>query len=189
MLIRSRIVGVLVVVTGTIAYFPLRSLVEARQAHEVASQAGCSATKSPPDLGNSHLSPGQSFSYPRHPPTSGSHDPSPLGPTPVYKEPVPETRAVHSLEHAYVLIYYRKEGEGALAPAVLKALEDLASGESKVIVAPYPNLDGGVSLALTAWDELRECPSTISAKQAVAVARSFISSYRGDGRAPEPAAP
>jgi hypothetical protein len=63
-----------------------------------------------------HLAPGESFDYPDRPAAAGPHDASPLPPDPhVYAIPVPETRAVHNLEHAYVIIYYRPVAEGGLA--------------------------------------------------------------------------
>ena len=145
---------------------------------------------SEPDNGNSHLSPGQSFDYPQHPATSGSHDPGPLPADPhVHGTPVGETNAVHNLEHGYVEIYYRGDGDQALPADVVSALENLADSERKVIMAPYTQLDDGRSLALVAWDRLQQCPSTVSSSQALSLARAFIGQFRGDGAAPEPAAP
>ena len=162
----------------------------AAEASKVATEAGCTQVISEPDQGNSHLNPGQSFDYSQHPATSGSHDPGPLPADPhVHSEPIPETHAVHNLEHGYVEIYYRQEGEQALPDDVVTALENLADGERKVIMAPYMQLDDGQSLALAAWDRLQQCPSTVSSTQAVSLARAFIGRFRGDGAAPEPAGP
>jgi hypothetical protein len=66
---------------------------------------------------------------------------------------------------------------------------ELADGESKVILAPYPKLEPGTALALAAWDELQQCPSTVTASQATELAESFIERFRGGGKAPEASVP
>ena len=156
-----------------------------------ASDAGCGDVQTPAASapGGQHLSPGQSYTYPEHPATSGFHDPSPLPGDPhVYDSPVPETRAVHNLEHAYVLIYYRADGPDALPQEVVSRLASLAGAQDKVIMAPYPDLPSGTSLALTAWNKLWECPATVTADQARTIASGFIQAYRGTSNAPEPRA-
>ena len=123
---------------------------------------------------------GEPFTYDQHPATSGRHDPSPLPPDPhVYTAPVDETAAVHNLEHAYVLIYYRADGPEALPTDVVDGLATLAESEDKVIMAPHPSLDEGTSLALTAWNKLWECPAGVTADQARTIASGFIEAYRG----------
>lgn len=157
-----------------------------------ASDAGCGEIQTPAASapGGLHLSPGESYTYPEHPATSGQHDPSPLPRDPhLYDSPVPETRAVHNLEHAYVLIYYRADGPDALPQAVVDRLSSLARAQDKVIMAPYPDLPSGTSLALAAWNKLWECPAAVTADQARTVASGFIQAYRGTSNAPEPRAP
>ena len=156
-----------------------------------ASDAGCGDIETPAASapGGIHLSPGESHTYPEHPATSGPHDPSPLPGDPhVYDSPVPETRAVHNLEHAYVLIYYRANGPDAIPQAVVDRLASLARSQDKVIMAPYPDLPSGTSLALTAWNKLWECPAAVTADQARTIASGFIQAYRGTSNAPEPRA-
>lgn len=155
----------------------------------VAARCGdVQAPESDPQGG--HLQPEQTYRYPDEPATSGPHDPSPLQSEPqVYTSPIPETRAVHNLEHAYALIYYRSEGTDALAKPVVQELESLANAETKVIMAPHPSLPPGTGLAVTAWNKLWECPATVSLQQARTIAAGFIQAYRGTGNAPEPAAP
>jgi hypothetical protein len=156
-----------------------------------ASDARCGNVQTPAASapGGRHLSPGQSYTYTEHPATSGFHDPSPLPGDPhVYDSPVPETRAVHNLEHAYVLIYYRADGPDALPQEVVSRLASLADAQDKVIMAPYPDLPSGTSLALTAWNKLWECPATVTADQARTIASGFIQAYRGTSNAPEPRA-
>jgi hypothetical protein len=154
-----------------------------------ARAAGCGAITHPAASapGGIHLQPGESFTYSQHPATSGPHDPSPLPPDPhVYEEPVPETRAVHNLEHAYVLIYYRPAADGGLAAETVDALEELAGVASRVIMAPYPDLPPGTALALAAWNTLWECPTHVTRTQAVTIARGFVDAFAGTSIAPEP---
>lgn len=156
-----------------------------------AEAAGCGDVQTPASdaPGSLHLAPGESFTYDQHPATSGSHDPSPLSPEPrVHTSPVPETRAVHNLEHSYVLIYYRAEGPAALPTEVVDELATLTESEDKVIMAPHPSLDEGTALALAAWNKLWECPSETSPTQARTIASGFIEAYRGSSNAPEPQA-
>jgi hypothetical protein len=162
-------------------------------AFAAATAAGCGPVQTPTPvadaIGGQHLAPGAKYTYRQHPATSGWHDPSPLSPDPhVYDAPVPETRAVHNLEHAYVLIYYRADGSAALPQDVVSRLATLAKSQNKVIMAPYPDLPEGTSLALAAWDKLWECPATVTSGQAQAIASGFIHAYRGTSNAPEPRA-
>jgi hypothetical protein len=156
-----------------------------------ASDAGCGDVQTPAASapGGIHLSPDESHTYPEHPATSGPHDPSPLPPDPpVYDSPVPETKAVHNLEHAYVIIYYRADGPDVLPETVVDRLASLARAQDKVLMAPYPDLATGTSLALAAWNKLWECPSGVTPDQARTIASGFIQAYRGTSNAPEPRA-
>jgi Protein of unknown function (DUF3105) len=163
-----------------------------RAALTAAESARCGDVQTPASSapGGLHLRPNQPYTYAQHPATSGYHDPNPLPADPhVYGAPVPETRAVHNLEHAYVLIYYRDQGKDALASDVVTRLAQLARSQTKVIMAPYEQLPTGTSLALAAWNKLWECPSSVTATQASTIASGFIHAYRGTSNAPEPRAP
>src|SRR5438094_749670 len=82
----------------------------------------------------------------RPPATSGPHDPSPLPiPPHVYPAPIPETKAVHNLEHGAVILYYRQSGDGALGQAIVDRLATIAKTSNNTILAPYPNLPSGAS--------------------------------------------
>jgi hypothetical protein len=155
-----------------------------------AEAAGCGEVETPTGApARGHLAPGETLTYEQHPATSGDHDPAPLPSDPhVYTTPVEETAAVHNLEHAYVLIYYRAEGPEALPAEVVDELTLLAESETKVIMAPHPSLEEGTSLALAAWNKLWECPSGVGASQARTIASGFIEAYRGTSNAPEPRA-
>jgi hypothetical protein len=129
-----------------------------------------------------HLAPGESFDYPDRPAAAGPHDASPLPPDPhVYGIPVPETRAVHNLEHAYVIVYYRPTADGGLAQETIDRLATIARDQSRVIMAPTRAADEGV--ALLAWNTQDVLPIRRSGGHD---ATSFIDAYRGLGRAGGP---
>jgi hypothetical protein len=155
---------------------------------DTAVGAGCDDLERPvdPDASRAHLASGETFDYPDPPAAAGPHDPSPLPPDPhVRAAPVAETRAVHNLEHAYVLIWYRPAAEGGLSEATIAALETVAREEDRVIMAPYPSLPEDRSLALVAWSTRWLCPAGIAPEDATTVARAFIQAYRGTTNAPE----
>lgn len=178
-----------ILVALAVGYYVLSSQARNRlvaDAARVAGAAGCSPVETKPDRGRAHSPP---FTYDQRPATSGPHA-SPLrSDVRVYDAPVPEENAVHNLEHGYVLIYYRAEGDRSLPPAVVQALEALAEEEDKVIVAPYLELEDGTALALAAWNRLQQCPSAVTSAQATTLAEAFIDQFRGGGEAPEANAP
>ena len=192
-----RTAGIFIAIIA-VAGLGLASLLRSASAGDVpdgalaaAKAAGCGSIQTPEGSNPSrdHLGPGQTPSFASEPATAGSHDPAPLPPDPhVYTSPVPETQAVHNLEHAYVEIYYRADGPDALPQDVVAALTSLTNSEFKVIMAPHPSLAQGTSLALVAWNKLWECPASVTAKQATTIASGFIDAYRGTGNAPEPGA-
>ncbi len=158
------------------------------EALSAARSAGCDELEQPvePDPARTHLAPGEAFDYTDLPAAAGPHDASPLPPDPhVYDEPIPETRAVHNLEHAYVLIYHRPSDDGGPSADAIGALEAFAREEDRVIMSPYPNLPDGQGLAVVAWNTRWMCPSSVSADQAVTIARGFVEAFRGTTVAPE----
>ena len=159
---------------------------------QAAAAAGCTTPTSPAGgdaPGGQHLQSGEAHTYDQHPATSGPHDPAPLPDSPkVYTQPVPETQAVHSLEHAGIMVYYRSDGDAALPADVVDSLTQVVDGAKNTILAPYDGLPDGTSLALAAWDELQTCPGTITAAQAGSVTQGFIDAYECTDIAPEPKA-
>jgi hypothetical protein len=147
-----------------------------------------------PKPGSQHLQPGQPPpQYETTPATYGVHAGTTYQGPPVISNPVDpvlETNLVHNLEHAYVVIYYRPTGEGALPDEVRTALADLAESEDKVIMAPHPGIEDGQSVALTAWAKLQQCPGIEGDEgdAVLSVTRGFIDQFRGGGDAPEPSA-
>ena len=159
-----------------------------RSALDAAAAAGCGdiQTPAPSAPGGLHLAPGETHTYDETPATSGYHDESPLPDDPhVSTLPIPETKAVHNLEHAFVIVYYRADGPDALPDDVVGGLTSLANAEDMVLMAPYPQLPEATSLALTAWNKLWQCPSGVTPSQATTITRGFIDAYRGTSNAPE----
>jgi hypothetical protein len=160
------------------------------EAVAAAQKAGCTGVVEPSsDPVGGHLNPGETITYPDKPATSGRHDPTPLPTSPdVYTAPVPETQAVHFLEHSGVILYYRQTGPDALKQDVVDALAQVARDQHNTLLAPYPDLPEGTSLALTAWNHLQTCPGTITAAEAGTVANGFANAFVCTSVGPEPKA-
>ncbi|MGZ4150161.1 MAG: DUF3105 domain-containing protein [Actinomycetota bacterium] len=186
------ITAVALVVLLVVRYFQRASAVRPlpRAAVQAATAAGCTGIQTP-DPGTpsrTHLAPGASYDYGQHPATSGPHDPSPMSiPPHVYPAPIPETRAVHNLEHGAVILYYRQSGAGALGPGIVERLTTIANESNDTILAPYPDLPSGESFALAAWNKLQTCPSGsgLTGPRARAIALGFIYSLACSRNAPE----
>ncbi len=185
--------GVVLAAAGGIGWFVYAQVQENREvqrrAAEAAARVGLGEVQELADEGTQHLQPNDPApQYATVPAASGPHAPGPLPAEPkVYDQPVPETAAIHNLEHGYVLIYYRADGEGALPEAVVTELEDLAEGETEVIMAPYEGLSEGTNLALVAWTRLQEGQVAADANpdDVALVARGFIEEFKNGAAAPE----
>jgi hypothetical protein len=189
--------GVVLAAAGGIGWFVYDQVQENRLAQEraaaAAARVGLGEVQELSDEGAEHLQPTDPPpQYGTVPAASGPHAASPLPAEPrVYDQPVPETASIHNLEHGYVLIYYRADGEGALDEAVVTELEDLAEGETEVIMAPYENLSEGTNLALVAWTRLQEgqVAADVNPDDVALVARGFIEEFRNGAAAPEAEVP
>jgi len=158
------------------------------EARAAARAAGCDELEQPviANPSRTHLTPGETYDDPDPPAAAGPHDPSPLPPDPrVYTQPVPEARAVHNLEHAYVIVYYLPTAQGGPSAETIERLTTLANAEKRVIMAPYPTLPAERGLALLAWNTRWFCPASVTPEQAATIARGFIDAFRGTSVAPE----
>jgi hypothetical protein len=156
--------------------------------------AGCGPVQTFPSEGLEHAHEPPPRGWGTTPATSGVHSSSTYAGDPVISRPVDpalELILVHNLEHAYVIVYYQPEGEAALPEEVLDRLAAIARLEEKVLVAPYPDLPVGTSLALVAWTRMQTCQAhAASDPDAVAsLMRQFVDQFRGAGSAPEPQGP
>jgi hypothetical protein len=127
--------------------------------------------------------------YPSSPPFAGSHHPMPLPASPqvVARDGAPEhvvERAVHNLEHGYVVVWYDARATDAQVQAVGDAVREV--GERKVLVVPWSRdeLDGP-PFTLSAWGHLQSCMQPDAAS-----VRAFWDQHGGtNGDAPERNAP
>ena len=121
-------------------------------------QDGCRAD-SRSDPGRAHV---PAATYGVDPPAGGDHDPVPA-PAGFYDQTdVPaDGHLVHSLEHGFVIVWYRP---AATAPATLDDLRDLARRDPWVLVAPRPSMS--VAAAATSWHRRLLCPDGAAAMAA-----------------------
>ena len=196
------VLGMVGGVVAAIWYVNTRPLLlEDAQAARAAAALACGterdgAIDEPGVQGREHLTQGQvPPEYNSIPATSGPHDALTYqGPAVVADTVSPssalEAQLIHNLEHAYVIVSYRADGDGALPQEAIDRLTEVAEAESKVLLAPYQGLPDGVSVAFTAWNKLLPCPSVEAGQtdQLATVTQGFIEQYRGSSNAPEPGA-
>jgi Protein of unknown function (DUF3105) len=127
------------------------------------------------------MSPPPLSDYATVPPASGPHNPSPAS-AGVYSSPPDIYQAIHSLEHAGVIIWYAPSAASSQPVKDIGAFyrQSANVGQSKVIVAPFDfpaqgaqgQLPAGYQMALVAWHRLQLC-----ALPSLSVAFSFSSQY------------
>jgi hypothetical protein len=115
--------------------------------------------------------------YPHSPPIGGDHS-SAWQNCGVYRDPVLDESAVHSLEHGAVWITYRPD----LAAADIEVLEGLADGQTHLLVSPYPGLTAPIVAG--AWGAQQSFQSVDDDG-----IREFITSFQQGAQTPEPGAP
>ncbi|MGH2631193.1 MAG: DUF3105 domain-containing protein [Actinomycetota bacterium] len=156
-----------------------------------ADAAGCTTVRSPAGgaPGGEHVAEGIPITYAQSPATSGEHYGGQVLPSSPdsYDQPIAsEPASVHFMEHAGVMLYYRTDGDGAVSPDVVSALEGVAAENRMTVTAPYEGLPDGTGVALAAWDQLQSCPGTITAAQATTIAGGFTQAFACSTNAPEP---
>jgi len=163
-----------------------------QEAIAAAAAAGCTEVVRPVDDAPSgqHVPDGTPITYSQRPATSGEHYGGRVLPSSPdsYDQPVDEAAAVHFLEHAGVMLYYRADGDGAASPDVVDALQGVASAQRMTVAAPFDGLPDGTSVALAAWDQLQTCPGAITAGQASTIATGFSGAFACTTNAPEESA-
>ena len=137
-----------------------------------AGQAALAKVETLPDLGRTHLAPGQAHTYATPFPTSGPHVTT-WTRTGFHSDTQAPTLVVHALEHGNIVIYYDSPGADVIAD--LKAWASLYDGQwDGVVVIPSPGLGQGI--VMTAWRKvLRLDPFDPAA------AAAFIDTFRGRG--------
>jgi hypothetical protein len=114
--------------------------------------------------------------YPQSPPVGGDHNPVWLN-CGVYTEPVPESNAVHSLEHGAVWLTYQPD----LDSDQVSTLEAFAENDAYTLVSPYEGQESPV--VASAWGLQLELDSADDPRLAV-----FLEKYRQGEQTPEPGA-
>ncbi|MEU0668960.1 DUF3105 domain-containing protein [Streptomyces lavendulocolor] len=148
---RTRIITISVsalVVAGLVGFggYVLNEENKEKEQREAAAKAPISDEKSwdAKKLGRNHVT--KPVTYPMKPPVGGDHDQVWLNcDRDVYKKPVPERNAVHSLEHGAVWVTYNDK-----APAAeVKKLEEKVGKTSYSFMSPVKDQAG--TIMLSAW--------------------------------------
>jgi hypothetical protein len=160
-----------------------------QEAIDAAAAAGCTEVVQPvgdPPAGQ-HVPDGTPITYAQQPATSGEHYGGRVLPSSPdsYDQPVDEPAAVHFLEHAGVMLYYRADDDGAVSPQVVDALQGVAAAQDMTVAAPFEGLPDGTSVALAAWDQLQTCPGTVTPAQITTIATGFSGALACSTNAPE----
>ena len=136
-------------------------------------QDGCTVD-SRADKGRNHVS---TATYSVNPPAGGDHDsvPWPAGFYDVANPPA-DGHLVHSLEHGFVVVWYRPD---AVAPATVDRLRDLARRARWVLVVPRPSLP--TALAASAWHRRLLCPASADPLRASGPLGTFVTAFRNQG--------
>ncbi len=180
---RPWVVGglVLVLAVGAIAASKLSSNKNTVSFAKFASSGGCGKVETISGLTRDHKD-GQPLTFKTSPPAGGDHYSNTIS-TGTYDEPFSSTpaaplslgRAVHSLEHGAVIVWY-----DGLTAKEKERLTDLVGGQEKAILVPYAGLKDGNKIALTAWSKLDYCK-----RVSTTAVDAFIAEYRDATTAPE----
>jgi hypothetical protein len=160
------------------------------QAPAAAAAAGCSPVQTvapyPKGLDRAHIgSPDARVmpplsTYPSTPPASGPHAPVPLA-AGVYPSPPAIDTAIHSLEHAAVIVWYDPAATDSADLDRIKSFFRQGNERNHVIVAPYDypdqgsagQLPSGRQMAVVAWHRIQYC-----SQPSLAVAYAFVHQFR-----------
>lgn len=182
------VLGVLIV--GSAVYFGTKNKSAASSSLDeigvTKEAAACDAVAEEKATGSSDHTArdGDPVQYDKIPPTSGRHNPTPLpvGRKKFYtrtENPPPE-RAVHNLEHGYMVIWY----DSKVTEPQLKTLEDAATAaEGKFLFVPWQrgDFEGDKHIGLTAWGHKQMCGDVSGA-----AIQAFFDEHGGNnGDAPE----
>lgn len=128
-------------------------------------------------LGNKHVE--TPVKYEMNPPVGGDHHPRWMNCNgDVYKNPVPEVNAVHSLEHGAVWVTYNEKA----APADVEKLAAKVAKTPFTLMSPVKEQSGAIMLS--AWGKQLTVDKADDARVA-----AFFTKYVQGPQTPEPAAP
>jgi hypothetical protein len=180
---RGRIITIsisAVIVAGLVGFgvFVLNKKSEEKEQKVAAAKAPVTGEKSwdAKKLGNKHVT--KTVTYPMKPPVGGDHNQAWMNCNgDVYKEPVPDMNAVHSLEHGAVWVTYNDK-----APA-----GEVTKLSTKVKKTPYsmmsPFKDQAGAIMLSAWGKQVTVDSADDPR-----VNQFFTKYVQGPQTPEPGA-
>lgn len=163
---------VAVALVALIAAFVVVVVLDSRQGASAGPPDGVEEV----DVGGAGQHTEGNVDYQQTPPAGGEHNPvwQNCG---VYEEPIRNESAVHSLEHGAVWITYQPD----LPEEQVQQLEDLARGQSYVLLSPFEGLDSPI--VASAWG------SQLSVDQASDERLDqFVSYFQQGPQTPEPGA-
>ncbi|WP_250285639.1 MULTISPECIES: DUF3105 domain-containing protein [unclassified Frankia] len=143
-------------------------------ASKAAAAAGCTGVVNDAPRGNTHVAANETVSYDAAPPSSGNHDADPLPDAYRFYERIPQLRierAVHNLEHGFVIGWYDPKLADDQVTALRAAAENAGN---RFIAVPWERGDfpGDKHFVLTAWDRTQRC-ATVSE----AAIKEFVSTH------------
>lgn len=148
---------------------------EAKEALAKAPVAG-EQTWDAKALGRKHVE--TPVEYEMNPPVGGDHNPRWMNcDGDVYKNPIPEINAVHSLEHGAVWVTYNEKA----APADVEKLAGTVSKRPYTLMSPVKEQSGAIMLS--AWGKQLTVDSADDARVA-----AFLTKYVQGAQTPEPGA-
>ncbi|MFJ9208747.1 cytoplasmic membrane protein FsxA [Streptomyces sp. L-9-10] len=180
---RSRIITITasaVVVVSLIAggAYLLNKESDKKEQEQAAAKAPVKDEKSwdAKKLGRNHVA--EAVTYPMTPPVGGDHNQIWVNcDGDVYKEPVPDVNAVHSLEHGAVWVTYNDKA----AEADVKALSEKVENTPYTLMSPVKNQAG--ALMLSAWGKQVTVDSATDPR-----VDQFFTKYVQGTQTPEPGA-
>ncbi|MEU0277144.1 DUF3105 domain-containing protein [Streptomyces sp. NPDC088147] len=180
---RSRIITITasaVVVVSLIAggAYLLNKESDKKEQEQAAAKAPVKDEKSwdAKKLGRNHVA--EAVTYPMTPPVGGDHNQIWVNcDGDVYKEPVPDVNAVHSLEHGAVWVTYNDKA----ADADVKALSEKVENTPYTLMSPVKNQAG--ALMLSAWGKQVTVDSATDPR-----VDQFFTKYVQGTQTPEPGA-
>ncbi len=176
----ASVIGLIIAaIAGIVVFSRASNANKKRAAAKLALASGCTAPKSFPLEGATHIDVKQRASYKTEPPTSGNHWASQNPPAPtatgIHAQPVQDEQQVHNLEHGHVVLQYQPNG---LTAAQITSLETVVRANSKVaLLAPRPQ--GKFPFALTAWGVKQECAAPTD--KIDEVAKDFVKRFNNQG--------
>jgi hypothetical protein len=160
------------VLVALIAAFVVVIVLDSRQGSSSGPPSGVDEV----DVGRAGQHTEGNVDYEQTPPAGGEHNPvwQNCG---VYEEPIRNETAVHSLEHGAVWITYQPD----LPEEQVQQLQDLARGQSYVLVSPFEGLDSPV--VASAWGN--QLPVDDASDESL---KQFVSYFQQGPQTPEPGA-